>query len=422
MKNQLNCINPVVTKGNIAYPCGKCQLCLQRKMREWSIRGGHELITHERKAVYVTLTYAPQYLPKVESPKFRKLHPEDAGGNLRPDDLKNYFKKLRKKLDKLNYKIKYIACGEYGGETWRPHYHAIIYGISYSKEIEVLLKETWGMGHVQVDKEKLSMKAIQYVLQYVRKKIEDKADNEMLDEIGRVRPFQRQSQGIGRLWSEKNRAKWVADGHIRLENVQAAVPRYYIKRLYIDEGYKIKYTSKVHYIYEGQDKITKVNTNNYKTIINLDGRYSREVFKQRCNAKFKTLDWIKKTYPDFNINYAWFRNVYAGENRNKIRQTRHEYKLYTHIRTTSRTEKEFLQRLHQHFDTESTRQGTPENGHYKRHKRRFSEELISLETQKKMENIAYAKELELLTSPFGYRNKVARALDIMEKTEYNMRC
>ena len=45
-------------------------------------------------------------------------------GTLRKKDLQLFFKRLRHKIPKFSY----LACGEYGGETERPHYHAILFG------------------------------------------------------------------------------------------------------------------------------------------------------------------------------------------------------------------------------------------------------------------------------------------------------
>ena len=60
---------------------------------------------------YITLTYNDDHLP--------------ANGSLQPRDLQLFWKRLRKARTPG---IRYYACGEYGDQTARPHYHAIIFG------------------------------------------------------------------------------------------------------------------------------------------------------------------------------------------------------------------------------------------------------------------------------------------------------
>lgn len=59
--------------------------------------------------VFVTLTYA------------------EAPPELKPADLRNFMKRLRK----LVPSVRYFACGEYGSEKGRPHYHLILFGLSW---------------------------------------------------------------------------------------------------------------------------------------------------------------------------------------------------------------------------------------------------------------------------------------------------
>lgn len=63
--------------------------------------------------------------------------------------------------------IRYFACGEYGEQTARPHYHAILYGIS-EKERN-MVEDAWGLGHTRT--EKLTPARIAYAAGYTAKKI-----------------------------------------------------------------------------------------------------------------------------------------------------------------------------------------------------------------------------------------------------------
>ena len=47
--------------------------------------------------------------------------------SLRKRDFQLFMKRLRKKYS--DDRIRFYACGEYGSETFRPHYHAILFGL-----------------------------------------------------------------------------------------------------------------------------------------------------------------------------------------------------------------------------------------------------------------------------------------------------
>lgn len=106
-------------------------------------------------AHFVTLTYSEKFVPD---------------GGLVKRHLQLYLKRLRKKADRLRY----YAVGEYGGETLRPHYHAIIFNAD-----EKAIRSSWtlknriskreepiGIVHVGT----VTEASVQYVLKYVVQK------------------------------------------------------------------------------------------------------------------------------------------------------------------------------------------------------------------------------------------------------------
>lgn len=74
----------------------------------------HEASLWPRNVV-VTLTYDKEHLP--------------ANKSLVKRDLQLYMKKLRKRFGKG---IRFYACGEYGEQNKRPHYHVIIFNFDFS--------------------------------------------------------------------------------------------------------------------------------------------------------------------------------------------------------------------------------------------------------------------------------------------------
>lgn len=124
---------------------------------------------------FCTLTYAPETLPP--------------GGSLDPRHLVLWLKRLRKAIAPL--RLRYFACGEYGSRTWRPHYHAILFGVSPTMA-ETYLPSTWGLGLTHVGE--ATRQSMQYCAHYVTKK-NTKA---YLEQLGNRHPeFARMSRRPG---------------------------------------------------------------------------------------------------------------------------------------------------------------------------------------------------------------------------------
>jgi len=78
---------------------------------------------------------------------------------LKKRDLQLFFKRLRK-LNKE--KIKYYACGEYGGKTMRPHYHIILFNAD-----QETIEKAWTLGHIHIGT--CTIASVGYTLKYVSK-------------------------------------------------------------------------------------------------------------------------------------------------------------------------------------------------------------------------------------------------------------
>ena len=78
-----------------------------------------------------------------------------------------WLKRLRKALQPA--KVRYFLCHEYGDESFRPHYHVILYldkSISLS-EMRCLVSDTWTYGNVVCDF--VTQSRIHYLTKYVTK-------------------------------------------------------------------------------------------------------------------------------------------------------------------------------------------------------------------------------------------------------------
>lgn len=105
--------------------CGKCLGCRMDKSQEWANRCIMELQDHE-DAYFLTLTYDNDHVPQsgYAIPETGEFQPSLS---LRKKDFQAFIKRLRKRVEPD--RIRYFASGEYGDNTQRPHYHAIIFGL-----------------------------------------------------------------------------------------------------------------------------------------------------------------------------------------------------------------------------------------------------------------------------------------------------
>lgn len=159
-------------------PCGRCPECLKKRASGWSFR----LMQEEKRSIsayFVTLTYDPERVPITKN-GFMGLDKKH---------LQLFFKRLRKAhtVNKAfnGKRLKYYAVGEYGGKSFRPHYHIIL----FNAELEMLVgkKEaghvkrgaltldgktpfrcpSWLLGHITVGK--VSEASVGYTLKYISK-------------------------------------------------------------------------------------------------------------------------------------------------------------------------------------------------------------------------------------------------------------
>ena len=150
-------------------------------------------------------------------------------------------KKLRKEYD---HKIRFYMCGEYGDDTLRPHYHAILFGHDFddkkfhakSKSGEPLytsenLGRIWGKGHCPIGS--VTFESAGYVARYALKKIT--GPDAEAHYRGRTPEFSLMSRGgtgegqggIGSPWLKK----WATDvyphDYVVVNGKRCKPPKYY---------------------------------------------------------------------------------------------------------------------------------------------------------------------------------------------------
>lgn len=108
----------------VEIPCGKCIGCRLEYSRQWANRMMLECKYHSQNW-FITLTYDDLHVP-------RSYYGDPDSGEPLPSltlnkrDIQLFFKRLRKQTGQH---FRYYACGEYGENTHRPHYHFIVFGL-----------------------------------------------------------------------------------------------------------------------------------------------------------------------------------------------------------------------------------------------------------------------------------------------------
>ena len=173
---------------------------------------------------FVTLTYDDAHLP------------DDVG--LHKRDLQLFLKRLRRDIEPR--RIKYYACGEYGDQYGRPHYHAIIFGIPvidpiyhYTRSVgsqDYYSLDAWPNGYIFIGD--VNYKSARYVAGYIQKKYNGKLAKEVYG--SKEPPFQCQSNGIGRAYVARHHDKLIDNNYLTVNGVKHRIPRYY-KRVLGDD-------------------------------------------------------------------------------------------------------------------------------------------------------------------------------------------
>lgn len=210
----------------------------------WAFR----LMQEERKAdssLFITLTYATKNVPITRR----------GNQSLWKRDLQLFFKRLRKAHSESHKirSIRYLACGEYGGRTRRPHYHIILFNSQVEK-----IQPAWGLGSVHYGL--VSDASIYYTLKYVMKNY----GRRYYKKLGIEKEFRVMSKRLGLCYAEnKQIQRWhKADIANRMylnltDGKKIAMPRYYKDKLYDEEEREIAIYAGLLRCREKQDRDTR---------------------------------------------------------------------------------------------------------------------------------------------------------------------
>lgn len=214
----------------IEIRCGQCIGCRTERRDAWALRCLAESKMHKSN-IFATFTYDEEAKPR--------------DGGLHYEDFQLFMKRYRKAYGQP---IRFFVAGEYGGQTLRPHWHALLFGVScddavryngvYSKRAlysSEKLSAAWGKGVVTFGE--VTFASARYCASYIVSKYgEDDPRYTRVDqgtgEVWTVRPeFARMSlkPGLGREWVEKWYKDLYETGHnaVIVDGAKVRIPRYY---------------------------------------------------------------------------------------------------------------------------------------------------------------------------------------------------
>lgn len=220
------CLNFFYKQDGTPCPCGKCAACYARRASAWSFR----LMQEEKSSInahFITLTYDRLHLnrSKANLPTLSKR------------DCQLFYKRLRKLHSKKGSNLpplRYYHVGEYGGKTWRPHYHAIIFNCDLK-----LIQSAWTCpitkSHIgEIHYGTVTGASAGYCLKYMSK----------VSRIPRFKGDDRQpefalmSKGLGKSYLTPQMIRYhLNDPYNKLycslpDGIKLSMPRYYKQKIY----------------------------------------------------------------------------------------------------------------------------------------------------------------------------------------------
>lgn len=190
----------------------------------------HEATLYKANA-FITCTYNDASLPY--------------GGTLVKADFQKFLKRLRKKI---GVNIRYYMVGEYGEQTYRPHYHAGIFNFDWPDKkfhtrnaqgdiiyTSKMLDETWGLGNCTTAE--LNFQTAAYMARYCMTKQTGKTAREHYYRITDRGPMlllpeynnMSLKPGIGQPWLDKWKTDVYPNDYVIINGKRSRPPKYYDK-------------------------------------------------------------------------------------------------------------------------------------------------------------------------------------------------
>lgn len=221
----------------VTVACGTCIGCQLAYRRQWGVRGALEAQMHQ-EASFLTLTYADEH------------YPEDGCASLRPVQL--FMKRLRV-CRPSSGDVSYIACSEYGSQSWRAHHHVVLYGEAFLNDRYLWrqndrgdriyrspsLEKLWPYGHSEIGS--VTVSSVGYTVGYCTKKIEGRQDPDqymrahpVTGEFVRLTPealTMSRNPAIGLRWLRRFLGDVYPSDFLTIQGQKYGVPRFFDRKI-----------------------------------------------------------------------------------------------------------------------------------------------------------------------------------------------
>lgn len=222
----------------VPIPCGQCIGCRIDYSKQWATRCMLEAEYHDSN-YFLTLTYDEEHVPRSEYVDIETGEIKESL-TLVKKDLQDFNKRLRRALDYRDKDgFRFYACGEYGSQTARPHYHMIVYGLELNDLVfykstsygalytSPFLDKIWKNGHVVIGG--VSYESCAYVSRYIMKK--QKGNNNVVYDYYNINPefvLMSRKPGIAREYFEDHKEIiYPRDNIVLLGGRTSRPPRYF---------------------------------------------------------------------------------------------------------------------------------------------------------------------------------------------------
>lgn len=225
--------NNVKVRSELFRQCGYCMNCRLAKAQSWAIRMVHEAKFHAQNS-FLTLTYNDSSCP--------------SNGSLRYDDVTNFIKRLRRRLDSTIYKnsLTFYRVGEYGDIGSRPHYHMVLFGFDFTEPLTYkgvkntcsvsssngdrsyykssFATDLWTHGFVDIGN--VDYRAAMYVAKYVTKKLTG-PQSSLYGDLLPEKASMSKRRPIGTSWIEKYYSDVYPHDYVVMDGKRLQPPKFY---------------------------------------------------------------------------------------------------------------------------------------------------------------------------------------------------
>lgn len=276
-----NPVKALIEGSALVLPCGQCIGCRTGKAKEWAIRCAHEAAMADRSC-FITLTYAPEHVPQ--------------SGSVSKRDWQLFMMRLRKQF---GAGIRFFACGEYGEDGGRPHYHAVLFGHDFDDKRRwcvrngypvwksEALERLWPFGLCEVGS--VTAQSAGYVARYCLKKFTGELADEHYSRVSpvdgqvyRVEPefaLMSRRPGLGTSWFVKFSTDAFPSDFLIVDGRKVRPPGFYLRRLVEAEQAPIKRRRKAFAVKPAQ----RANATSARLAVR------EEVFRSRMNRLVRSL-------------------------------------------------------------------------------------------------------------------------------------